>query len=91
MLKRIIAALALTLLTTTATMAAGTYDDGWTAYERGGFAEAVKHWRVCAGDGDLSCQNLLGFMYRNGQGVAQDYVEAAKWTRLTRWSKSSFR
>jgi TPR repeat protein len=29
-----------------------------------------------------AAQNNLGFMYANGQGVAQDYSEALKWYRL---------
>ncbi len=29
----------------------------------------------------IGAQNSLGFMYDNGQGVPQDYAEAAKWYR----------
>lgn len=82
MLKEIIAALAVALLTTTATMAAGTYDDGKAAHKRGDYAEAEKHWRVCAVDGSILCQTRLGLMYADGDGVPQDYAEAAKWYRL---------
>jgi S1-C subfamily serine protease len=34
-----------------------------------------------AENGDGSAQESLGFMYENGQGISQDYVEAAKWYR----------
>lgn len=44
--------------------------------------ETVQHIRYRAGQGDVKAQNLLGGMYYFGQGVPQDYREAAKWTRL---------
>ena len=34
-----------------------------------------------ADKGDASAQFILGLRYANGQGVAQDYAEAAKWYR----------
>ena len=34
-----------------------------------------------ANDGDSMAQNNLGSMYYNGEGVPQDYKEAAKWYR----------
>ena len=33
-------------------------------------------------DGDAEAQLDLSRMYENGEGVAQDYKEAAKWYRL---------
>jgi hypothetical protein len=33
-------------------------------------------------EGDARAQSLLGLLYYRGQGVAQDYAEAAKWFRL---------
>lgn len=35
--------------------------------------------RVSAEQGDKEAQSLLGFMYYSGEGVPQDYREAAKW------------
>lgn len=35
-----------------------------------------------ASKGDAAAQRDLGCKYRNGDGVAQDYSEAAKWYRL---------
>ncbi len=35
-----------------------------------------------AEQGDASAQILLGVMYANGEGVPQDYAEAARWYRL---------
>ena len=82
MLKRIIAALALTLMASTA-LAAGTWKDGLAAFERGDKVGAVGHWRVCAEEDDRFCQVALGGMYYNGDGVPQDYREAARLNRLS--------
>jgi len=35
-----------------------------------------------AEEGDASAQSNLGFMYHSGEGVPQDYREAAKWFRV---------
>ena len=37
--------------------------------------------RVKANAGDAGAQNYLGFAYFNGQGVPQDYAQAAAWFR----------
>jgi TPR repeat protein len=37
--------------------------------------------RKAADQGNAPAQIRLGFMYAKGEGVAQDYVEAAKWYR----------
>ena len=41
--------------------------------------EAAKWFRLAADQGHAAAQNLLGHMYRSGQGVATDYSEARKW------------
>ena len=38
--------------------------------------------RALAEQGDAEAQRNLGIMYDNGQGVPQDYAEAARWFRL---------
>ena len=38
-------------------------------------------WRKAADQGNADAQHHLGFMYRDGQGVPQDDVEAVKWYR----------
>ena len=38
--------------------------------------------KLAAEQGDVNAQNNLGVMYFQGQGVPQDYKEAAKWLRL---------
>ena len=44
--------------------------------------EALRWYRKAAEQGYASAQNNLGLMYRNGEGVPQDYVEAHKWFNL---------
>ena len=44
---------------------------------------ALREWRPLAERGDAMLQNILGIMYSKGQGVAQDYVEAVTWSRLS--------
>jgi TPR repeat protein len=44
-------------------------------------SRAVSACRRLADQGDALAQFSLGFMYDNGQGVLQDYAEAAKWYR----------
>ncbi len=42
----------------------------------------MKDLRRLADQGDADAQHALGVMYDKGQGVPQDYQEAAKWYRL---------
>lgn len=37
--------------------------------------------KSAANNGNVIAQNTLGFLYLNGQSVAQDYQQAAKWFR----------
>jgi Sel1 repeat len=41
-----------------------------------------KWWRLGTDQSNVIAQYNLGSMYANGQGVPQDYAEAAKWYRL---------
>ena len=45
-------------------------------------AEAVRWYRLAAGQGDASAQYHLGLMYDNGKGIPQDDAEAIRWYRL---------
>ena len=42
----------------------------------------IKTLRQGAEQGDAGAQSILGVMYVTGEGVPQDYREAAKWSRL---------
>jgi TPR repeat protein len=46
------------------------------------YATALKECVPLAKKGIIGAQNVLGTMYENGQGVPQNYKEAARWYRL---------
>jgi TPR repeat protein len=62
-------------------VAAGPFEDGVAAYQRGDYAMALPLFRKAAEQGFVVAQNNLGFMYANGQGVPQDYAAAVSWYR----------
>jgi TPR repeat protein len=74
-------------------VAAGTYEDAFDAYEKGDYARALRLTRPLAeqelarGSDIVTIINLagaqynLGLMYANGQGVPQDYKAAMSWYR----------
>src|SRR5258708_1588241 len=39
--------------------------------------------KIKAEQGDATAQNALGDLYAHGQGVTQDYAQAARWYRLS--------
>jgi TPR repeat protein len=59
----------------------GALHDCAAAYDRKDYAAALQPCLSLAEHGDARAQFSLGGMYYNGQGVQQDYAEAAKWTR----------
>ena len=61
---------------------AGDLEDGYAAYDRKDYTTALEKFRIRAQQGSASAQFSLGFMYDNGQGVAQDYAEAVRWYKL---------
>ncbi len=60
------------------------FDEGTAAFDRGDYATALREWRPLAKQGDAGAQIFLGFMYRKGRGVPQDYAEAVGWCRSSR-------
>jgi TPR repeat protein len=83
-LKRAVAAILL-MLSFAVPVAAGpvedgtaAYNDGVAAYNRGDYATALKCFCPLADQGSHAAQNNLRVLYENGQGVAQNYAEAAK-------------
>lgn len=52
------------------------------AYNKGDFATAMKEWTPLAEQGNASAQHNVGVMYKDGEGVPQDYKAAAKWFTL---------
>ena len=57
------------------------YQAGENAYVREDFETALREWRPLAAQGHAAAQNMVGFMYRFGQGVPQDYNLAREWYR----------
>ena len=55
---------------------------GEDAYLREDYERALEEWRPLAKGGNPEAQNMLGYMYRYGQGVPQDFDQARQWYRL---------
>jgi localization factor PodJL len=62
--------------------AAADFYDGLTAYEGRDFQTAARELEPLARQGDPRAQRLVGFMFRDGQGVPQDFVQAHMWLNL---------
>ncbi len=60
---------------------AGPYEDADAAYYKGDYTTALRLYRPLADKGNVDAQHNLGFMYENGRGVPQDYVQAVAWYR----------
>ena len=55
------------------------YNEGLAAHQAGDYNTALKEWRPLAEQGNAITQYNLALMYKNGEGIAEDNVEAAKW------------
>jgi uncharacterized protein len=77
---RIAVAALLLWLSLVATQAA-TFRDGLAALSRHDDAAAARIVVPLAQRGDARAQTLLGYMFANGRGVPQTYVESAHWYR----------
>jgi clan AA aspartic protease (TIGR02281 family) len=74
----------LLILSSAAQVAADPLDDGIIAHNRGDYATALRLFQQSATDkGSAIAQFNIATMYANGQGVAQNYAEAAKWYGLS--------
>jgi hypothetical protein len=56
---------------------------GLVELDRGNYETAMTLLRPAAEAGDPNAQYNVGAMFNEGEGVAQDHVEAAKWYRLS--------
>ena len=59
------------------------FDKGVAAAQSGDWATVLKEWVPLAEQGDFRAQYNLGQMYRDGQGIPQDYKTAIKWFTLS--------
>ena len=55
---------------------------GEDAYLAQDYETAMREWAPLASQGNAEAQNMVGFMYRWGQGVGQDFETARHWYRL---------
>jgi TPR repeat protein len=62
-----------------ATAMAASLEDGNTAYVRGDYPNALEIYRALTEENDQRAEFNLGVMYEKGQGVLQDFAEAASW------------
>ncbi len=60
---------------------AQNFQKGLDAYEKGDFPTALREFRVLSEQENADAQYHLGLLFEKGQGVLEDYEEAAKWYR----------
>lgn len=63
------------------------FDEALTAYKKSDFKTASKEFQKLAKQGNAKAQYILGLMYRQGQGVSKDNVQAYMWLSLAAESK----
>ena len=61
---------------------AGPWEDGMVAYNRGDYVPAMKLFRPLAQAGNPKALNVLGVMYRKGEGVTPSSRRAFMWFSL---------
>ena len=75
-------ALMLGVVLASASVRAQTIQDAMAAYQRGDYGKAIELFRPLAERGDAYAQETLARIYLEGEGLAKNYQEAAKWERL---------
>ena len=58
---------------------AGPWEDGMAAYNRGDYVPAIRVFRTLAEQGNAKAQNVLGVMFRRGEGVPKNPARAHMW------------
>jgi len=58
---------------------AGPWEDGMAAYNRGDYVPAIRVFRSLAEQGNAKAQNVLGVMFRKGEGVPKSPARAYMW------------
>lgn len=77
-MKKFLLALALALLVSSPA-AAGSFEDGVLAMQKGDYQTARARWAPLAKEGHAGAQYNLGALYANGLGIKQDMHTALKW------------
>ena len=65
-----------------AAAAAGPWEDGMVAYNRGDYLPAIKLFRPLAEAGNAKAHRILGVMYRKGAGVTPSSVRNFMWLSI---------
>jgi TPR repeat protein len=76
------AGVVVTILLSGAAAVAGPWEDGMVAYNGGDYMPAVRLFRPLAQAGNAKAQNVMGVMYRKGEGVARNSAKAFMWFSL---------
>ena len=77
-MRTLLAALTALLLFATPVVA-GDFEDARAAYQAGDYQKAFRLLKPLAEQGLADAQFNLGWMYANGWGVPEDYVQAYAW------------
>jgi uncharacterized protein len=77
----IIQSLFLILLLSVSGGAWANFQAGEDAYLREDYETALSEWRPLAEQGHAEAQNMMGYMYRFGEGLPQDFEQARQWYR----------
>jgi TPR repeat protein len=81
-MRKLLAPAVAWVLLGTAGAVAGPWEDGMVAYNRGDYVPALKLFRPLAQAGNAKAQNVIGVMYRKGEGVARSSTRAFMWFSL---------
>ena len=66
------------------------YGKAMSAYSDGDFITSLREWKSYADEGSIVALSMVGKFYLKGEGVPQDYTEAAKWFMLAAEKGSPF-
>jgi len=78
LIKKIIAAVPLSLLLATLSVMASSIEEGKEALQNENYTFALEQFQLLAEKGDAEAQLFLGGMYLRGEGVDQNLEEAAE-------------
>ncbi len=81
-MKKLIAAMFLSMLMTHAVAQEADLLKGFKAFQAGEYATTIAHWEPLAQRGNVDAQSSLAALYRFGFGVDKDAKIALKWYRL---------
>lgn len=82
MIRSTVCKLVLVLVSYSAPPAWANDETAQRAWDAGRTDEALVLWQRAAADGDRQSMHALGWLYLQGLGVLQGYVEAHKWLNL---------